>query len=90
MISDTARADPVGDLLRLHPAVRAWTMTDGELRLTVRDLRGMPAALKLKLDELCDERKLVVKRRPKRGACWTYCLSESELYHVLRARESWG
>lgn len=88
--SDTARANPVGDLLRLHPAVREWRMTDGELHLTVRDLRGMPAALKLKLDELCDERTLVVKRRLKRGACWTYCLSESELYHVLLARESWG
>ena len=88
--SDTARADPIGDLLRLHPAVRNWTMADGELRLTVKDLRGTPPALKVKLDELCAERKLVVKRRPKRGACWTYCLSEQELYFVLSARDAWG
>lgn len=88
--ADTARSDPTGDLLRLHPAVRAWRMADGELRLTVKDLRGTPAALKLKLDELCKEKRLVTKRRPKRGACWTYCLSESELHFVLSARDVWG
>lgn len=88
--ADTARADPIGDLLRLHPAVRNWTMADGELRLTVKDLRGTPPALKVKLDELCEERKLVVKRRPRRGACWTYCLSEQELYFVLSAHDAWG
>jgi len=88
--ADTARSDPVGDLLRMHPAVRGWSLSDGELRLTVKDLRGAPPVLKLKLDELCKERRLVVKRRPKRGACWTYCLSESELFHVLSARDAWG
>mgnify|MGYP006166007637 CR=1 FL=1 len=83
-------------LTPVHARLRPLTFAHARLRFHVftfscaQDLRGTPAALKLKLDELCTEKKLVVKRRPKRGACWTYCLSESELYRVLSARDVWA
>ena len=42
--ADNARADPIGDLLRLHPAVREWSATDGELRLTMKVTRSCSRA----------------------------------------------
>jgi len=81
--AETARSHPVGDVLRLHPAVRAWRPEHGELRLRASDLRKAPPALKLMIDELMKERRLVHRRRPNGSSCFLFCFSSQELSIVL-------
>jgi len=86
--AETARSHPVGDVLRLHPAVRGWRPEHGELRLRASDLKGFPPALKLMIDDLTSERRLVHRRRPSGSTCFWYCFSSAELCVVLASEES--
>lgn len=82
-VADAARSDPVGDLLRLHPTIRAWRPGHGPLRLTRRALRGAPPELRRMLDHMCEQSRLVCLRRPPGASAFQYCFSTPDLLRAL-------
>jgi hypothetical protein len=81
--SDSARINPIGDLLRLHPDVRAWKPDHGRLSIQI-NLKKYPTALKTMVEELCKTTSWVCKRRTRDGKL-VYSFNEAELKRALLA-----
>jgi hypothetical protein len=59
--------DPVREVLRMVPAVKAWSPLSGALRLYAEDIKGLPALVKNVLNALVRQKILVEYKRPYLG-----------------------
>ena len=77
----TVRTNPVGDYLRLFPAMRAWKPSDGEITLTLPEVRDVPILKQMLLEQARRGEGLARKRRPKTAEVWAF--NPEKLWLVL-------
>ena len=66
------RTNPMGDLLRLFPAMRAWSPSDGEITLTLPEVRDVPILKQMLLEQARRGEGIAKKKRPKTAEVWAF------------------
>ena len=89
-VADASASNPVGDVLRLHPTIRAWRPAHGPLRLARRALKDAPPELKRMLNDMSEQNRLVRLRRPPGASAYQYCFSTPDLLRALSSGEASG